>query len=185
MSPAGDPTDDALNLQPPSYIVVIDSGPHGSKAVRVARGAPPLGVVLGCVTGDGPHNSGVYVLRFKAYSAEETGFTPAMTVSVTSSSGRVALRLMVDDPGYHLESGDGVETLSVGYTLNTVDEIVIQIDMDSSRLSLNINCLNVTSDKPFLDAGFDDVHELSFQYPGSIVEGYGKYVVDDILICKK
>jgi hypothetical protein len=184
-SPAGDPADDAIVLPgaSASYIHVINSGPHGSRAVEIARGSSG-DVILGCITGGGPNSSGIYIVEFRAYSGEESGLVPPMTVRVKSPDGQTALRLIVDDGNYRLVSGTGSETLSVGYTVNTVDKIEIQVDMDESEISVSINGTNVASDKPFLESEFTDLSELSFQYPPAILEAWGKYIVDDIKICK-
>lgn len=184
-SPAGDPPDDAIILPNASagYIHIINSESFGSKAIEIARGAAS-DVILGCITGGGPHSSGTYIIEFKAYSGEESGLVPAMTVRVKSPDGKTALRLIVDDNNYQLVSGAGSETLSVGYTVNTVDKIKIRIDLDESDISVSINGTNVASNKPFLESEFADLSELSFQYPPAILEAWGKYIVDDIKICK-
>lgn len=184
-SPAGDPTDDALAFPAGSdmFISVIASGPHGSQAARIRRGSAS-GVVLVGITGGGSHSSGKYRVTFKAYSAEESGLVPAMTISVKSSTGKTALRLIVDNGQYQLVSGGGTETLSVGYAINVADAIEFEINMEAGQISVNINGTNVAANKPFLDTDFEDVKELTFNYPPAILESAGKYDVDDIKICK-
>lgn len=184
-SPAGDPIDDVLAFPAGSdmYVSVLDSGPHGSQAARIRRGSSS-DVVLGCITGSGSHSSGKYRVTFKAYSAEESGLVPPMTISVKSLTGKTALRLIVDNGQYQLVSGGGTETLSVGYTTNVADAIEFEINMEAGQTSVNINGTNVAANKPFLDTDFEDVKELTFKYPPAILEAWGKYDVDDIKICK-
>lgn len=86
---------------------------------------------------------------------------------------------------YQLSSGDGLEILPGEYAANIVHSISIRIDMDARKFWLNINGADVASEKPFLDAGFADVHLLRFEYPAPILEALaGTYVVDDIIIRK-
>jgi hypothetical protein len=184
-SPAGSPTDDALTFPSGSdnYVRVLDSTPLSSRAARISRGSS-FDVTLGCITGGGPHNSGTYLVTFKAYSAMESGLVPAMAISIKSSTGKMALQLIVDNSQYQLVSGDGTETLSVGYAINVVDAIKLKIDMAGGKISVDINGTNVAANRPFLDTSFEDVRELDFKYPPAILESAGIYDVDDIKICK-
>ena len=184
-SPAGNPTDDTLLFPAGSnmYVSVLNSTSHGSRAARINRGSSS-DVVLGCITGSGSHSSGTYLVTFKAYSAEESGLVPPMTISVKSSSDKAALRLIVDDGQYRLVSGDGTEILTVGYTVNVSDTIKLKIDMANGKISVDINGTSVADNKPFLETNFEDVRELNFKYPPAILEAWGKYDVDDIKICK-
>ncbi len=184
-SPSGDPADDALILQPPhDNIRVINSDPHGSQAVMIDRGSTST-TVLRCITGGGPHASGTYIVSFKAYSRYNDADTPPVTVSVKSSTGQTALRLIVDNGTYQLVTGVGSETLPGVYTVGRVDIFKIRIDMDGDKLSLNLNGTNVASDKPFLGPDFADLRELRFEHEPPALELYpAAYVVDDIKICK-
>ena len=184
-SPAGDPVDDSIVLPDGSggYIHVINSGPFGSKAVEIARGSSS-DVILSCITGSAPENSGIYTVEFKAYNGEEGGLVPAMTVRVKSTDGKTALRLIVDNNDYTLVHGTGTETLSVGYTINNIDKIKFRIDISEKKISVSINDVYVASGKPLLEPEFANLSELSFQFPPAILEAWGKYIIDDIKICQ-
>lgn len=188
-SPAGDPAGDALELQGLPKIVVIDSGPLGSKAAKIDRngraGFEPS--VFSALPAGGPHTSGTYVVSFTGYSVLAGGdpWTPALSVYVRSSEGHDALRLVATtDSEYLLLSGTGTETLPVGFQVNIADTIEIQIDMDSRTFRLDINGVTIASNKPFLDANFADLRELRFEYPPTFLEALpATYVVDNIKIC--
>jgi hypothetical protein len=184
-SPAGDPPDDSLNVQgAANSIVVINSIPLGSMAVKIDRTAQMPQSVLECVTGGGPHASGNYFISYTAYSVNVDA-VPSLTTTIKSSGGQRAFQLILTGGNYQLSSGDGMEILPGGYAANVVHSVLIRIDMDARRFWLNINGTDVASEKPFLDAGFADVHLLRFEYPAPVLEALpGTYVVDDIVIRK-
>ncbi|OQZ01714.1 MAG: hypothetical protein L3J18_13480 [Candidatus Brocadia sp.] len=186
VSPAGNPTDDSLNIQgPPNSITVINSIPLGSKSVKIDRAAKPPQVVLECVTGGGPHTTGNYLISYKAYSILADA-VPNLTTSVKSSGGQHAFQLRLTDGNYRLASGGNPdEILPGGYAANVVHSISVRINMDTQRFWLNVDGTDVASEKTFLEAGFADVHLLRFEYPEPILEALpGTYVVDNIIIRK-
>ena len=183
--PPGDPADDSLSLQgPPGSIVVIDSVTHGSLAVQLQRPDKPPPTVFDCVTGGGPHNSGNYFVIYKAYSPAIA--SPPLTVTLRSSTGQRAFELVVADGDFRLSSGDAVnDVVGGGYAANVVHTIRFRIDMTASRLWMAVDAAEVATEKPFLDAGFADVHLLRFQYPAPLLEALpASYVIDDIVIRK-
>lgn len=186
LSPAGNPPDDALNVQgAPNSIIVINSSPLGSKAVKIDRTAMMPQTVLECVTGGGPYTSGNYLVAYRAYSLLVSN-VPTLTTSIKSSGGQRAFELTLTGGSYKLSSGDGLETLPGGYAANVVHVVLVRIDLSVDRFWLNIDGTDVASDKPFLDSAFDNLHLLRFEYPPPILEALpGTYVIDDISISKK
>jgi hypothetical protein len=184
-SPAGNPPDDSLNLQgPANSIIVINSVPHSSKAVKLDRTSKMPQTILECVTGGGPHTSGSYFVTYKAYCVNVSTI-PELTTTIKSSGGHRAFELILRGGNYQLSSGDGLETLSGGYTANVIHSVFIGVDMDARRFWLKINGTDEASEKPFLDAGFNDVHLLRFEYPPPILEALpGTYVIDEVKISK-
>jgi hypothetical protein len=105
-------------------------------------------------------------------------------VSVNSSTGSTALKLIIDDGQYNLISGAGSEVLAGGYTVNMVDEVKIRIDLDADNFSLELNDSTVASGKPFLDSTFTDLRTLKFEYPPAILEAFpAVHVADKIKMC--
>lgn len=184
-SPPGGPTDDSLNLQgPANSIVVISSIPLNSKAVKIERASLTPQTVLECVAGSGPHTSGSYSVRYKAYSVN-TNTDPILKTLVKSSDGQRAFELLLSGGKFKLSSGVGLEVLPGGYSPNVAHSIEIGIDLDTSKFSVNIDGNVVALNKTFLDTGFNEVYLLRFEYPPPIIEDFpGSYVVDRIIIQK-
>jgi hypothetical protein len=136
------------------------------------------------VTDDGPHASGKYSIRYKAYSGNVNS-EPTLTTSVKSSDGKTAFKLILGGANFKLTSGDGIETLLAGYSANVVHSLEISIDMDSNKFGIDINGTSVASGKPFLDSGFNDLRLLRFEYPEPLLEGFPGYYVMDLIIIQK
>ncbi len=184
-SPPGGAPNDSLNLQgPPNSIIVINSAPLSSKAVKIERTSQLPQTFLECVTDDGPHTSGKYSIRYKAYSGNVNS-EPILTTSVKSSDGKTAFELILGGGNFKLLSGDGIQTLPTGYSANVAHSIEISIDMDSNKFGIDLNGSNIASGKPFLDPDFNDLRVLRFEYPEPLLEGLpGNYVVDLIIVQK-
>ena len=184
-SPAGLPLDDSLSFSGPAgSIAVVNSVPHGSKAVKIDRTGMLPKAVLECVTGGGPHASGAYLIGYKAYSIN-TSDVPQLNTAIQSSDDHNAFELTLAGGAYQLISGDGTEVLPISYSANTVHTVAIGINMDDRIFSIFIDGTTVASAKPFMEAGFNDVHKLLFEYPAPILEAFeGTYVIDDIKIVK-
>jgi hypothetical protein len=183
--PAGDPVDDSLTVQGPAgSVVVIDAVPHGSKAAKMERAGTPPQVVLECVTGGGPNVDGNYFISYRAYSPIIA--TPRLTTVVKSSQGQRAFELSATGGEFRLSSGDAVDAVvGGGYLANTVHAIEVRIDLSAAKFWLSIGGTEVASDKPFLDAGFSEVHSLRFEYPAPLLEALpASYVIDDVVIRK-
>lgn len=183
LSPPGGPANDSLNLfGPTSSIVVVNSALHGSKAVEIERTAQPPQTALECVAEGGPHAAGQYAIRYRAYSVNASG-EPALTTTVRSTGGQRAFELRLAGGDFRLSSGNGQETLAVGYAANVIHAVEIAVDMDAGTFAISIDGTDVASLKPFLDSGFGDVHMLRFEYPAPVVDALpGAYVVDTIVI---
>lgn len=180
-SPAGDPDDDQLNLQgSTNSAIVIASVPLASQALRIDRTSALPATIVKCVTGGGPHTSGRYQIDLKAYAEADES---ELRISVRSASGQKALELEFKLGRYNLLSGDGQETLSGTYSPGKVHTIRVYMNMSTRNFSVNINGVDVATDKTFLDAGFNDLKLLRFEYVAAILEAIpGVYVVDDIVI---
>jgi hypothetical protein len=184
-SPPGGAPNDSLKLQgPPNSIIVINSVPLSSKAVKIERTSQLPQTSLECVTDDGPHTSGKYSIRYKAYSGNVNS-EPSLTTSVKSSDGKTAFKLILGGGNFTLTSGDGIETLPAGYSANVAHSLEISIDMDSNKFGIDINGTSVASGKPFLDPGFNDLRLLRFEYPEPLLEGFPGYYVMDLIIIQK
>jgi len=184
-SPPGGAPNDSLNLQgPPNSIIVINSTPLNSKAVKIERTSQLPQTSLECVTDDGPHTSGKYSIRYKAYSGNVNS-EPILTTSVKSSDGKTAFELILGGGNFKLSSGDGIQTLPTGYSANVAHSIEISIDMDSNKFDIDLNGSNIASGKPFLDPGFNDLRILRFEYPEPLLEALPGYYVVDLIIVQK
>jgi hypothetical protein len=184
-SPPGGAPNDSLNLQgPPNIIVVINSAPLNSKAVKIERTSQLPQTALECVTDDGPHTSGKYSIRYKAYSGNVNA-APSLTATVKSSDGKRAFELILTGGDFKLSSGNGIQTLPIVYSANVVHSIEISIDMDSKNFGIDLNGTAAASGKPFLDPGFNDVRILRFEYPEPILESLPGYYVVDLIVIQK
>lgn len=187
-SPSGDPTGDALNMvSAPNRILVINSIPLGSKAVKLERttSQSPWWTFLECITSGGPHTSGNYLALYRAYVAVDYPFSTLVTI-VKSPGGHRAFELVLNGGSYRLSSGDGEETLTGGYTVNVVHNVFIRIDFSVNRFWLNIDGTDVAPNKPFLDSAFNNLHLLRFEYTQPYLENDpGTYVIDNIGIFQK
>lgn len=183
-SPDGEPLGDALETAgSSSSVIVIDSGPTGSRAGRINRGNTPT--ELNCVTEPGTHDNGVYAVTFRGYSEYANPNAPAVSVIIESIDGNTALQLNVRNGAYELITGDGAEILASGYTVETVQEIKFIVDFNENVVSMDIDNTNMATGKPFLESGFSDISRLIFQIPASILEAFpANYVADDITVCQ-
>ncbi|UCC67552.1 MAG: hypothetical protein JSV79_10560 [Armatimonadota bacterium] len=180
-SPAGDPPDDQLEVQ--GTAEVVSSAALGSKALKIAR--RPTVAAVKCVAAPGPHESGLYDIRFKLYATVDES---PLEVTVRSRYDGAALFLGYANGNYTLASGDGQETISGMYPKGTVHSIHIRLNMDTRKFMLRINEATVASDKAFFEDLFQDVHLLRVNYVLSTVapmpDKPGECVVDDIMIQK-
>lgn len=188
ISPSGDPPGDALNMvSAPNRIIVINSIPLGSKAVKLERtiNQVPWWTYLECITSGGPHTSGHYLILYRAYVAVDYPFSTLITI-IKSSDGHRAFELVLNRGSYRLSSGDGEETLPGIYTVNVVHNVIVNIDLLVNRFWLYIDNTNVASNKPFLDSAFNNLHMLRFEYTQPYGENDpGTYVIDNIGIFRK
>lgn len=180
-SPPGSPSDDRLNLQgSANSAIVIASVPLTSQALKIDRTSVLPETIVECVTGGGLHTGGQYSINFKAYAEADQS---KLTMSVRSTSGKNALELDYIGGRYSLKSGDGQQSLVGVYSPGAVHFIHISINMDTGKFSVGINGVVVAADKTFLDASFEDLRLLRFEYVAAILEAFpGKYIVDDIEI---
>jgi len=180
-SPAGAPADDQLNVR--GTAEVIDSAGLASKALKIAR--HPTAAVVDCVAAPGPHESGLYDVRFRHYATVDES---PLEVTVRSRYDGTALFLGYANGHYTLVSGDGQEMISETYPTGTARWIHIRLNMDERKLMLRINGTTVASDRPFFEDLFQDVHLLRINYVIPTVapmpDKPGECVVDDIMIQK-
>lgn len=158
---------------------VINSGVLGSHALRIDRAASGgPGTAVDFVVGGGPHTNRRYSVEYRAYAeVAQSG----LGMSVRSPSGAPAITLRFLNGQFTLASGAGNETLPGTYPNNTAHTIRIEVNLDAGRASVAIDGAVVAANRPFLDASFDQLHELHFEYAPTILEALpGRYVVDDV-----
>jgi hypothetical protein len=176
-APAGDPLDDQLVYSGATgTLSVVGSGVAGSQAGRLDRGSAPMATVMEMVSGGGgPHTTGRYRIRWRAYAEADKAI---LNVRLLSSSGRQAFRLHLRDGRYELTSGSGAEVLATAVSQNAVREFDILVDMDAKSFTLTFVGVAPVS-RPFIDALFEDLRLLRFDYPPALLEALpGTYVID-------
>ena len=183
-SPAGEPADDKLNLQgSAASIIVIQSLPLNSKALKCDRTSGSIATKFEAIVGNGLHDKGIYYISFKACAVADQS---NLVISLRSTTDKRALVLTLRNNQYRLTSSSGTELLPGTYTIGSCHSIYIQLNPKTGKFSMKIDGNSVAAAKSVLDPDFKDIHLLRYEYAPAILEAFpGVLVIDDILIKKK
>ena len=172
-SPPGDPPGDAIAYT--GDVRVVNSPVAGSHAVLLERGAASPASAIDMVVSGGPHTSGEYRVSWRAHAE---AFAAPLTISLLSSSGQAAFRATYQHGQYTLTTGSGAETVGPLLPLNSPHTFVIVADVTTKTMIVTLNGVTMPA-RRFVDAGFEDLKRLRFEYAAPAGEGAaGTYVID-------
>ena len=172
-SPPGDPPGDAIAYT--GAVSVINSPAAGSNAALVDRGSTPTATTIDMIASGGPHTCGTYRVSWRAHTE---AYLAPLTISLLSSSGKIAFQATFQHAQYRFTTGSGSETVGPLLALNAPHTFTITVDMATKTMIINLNGVAMPL-RPFVNTDFEDLKRLRFEYAAAVLEANaGKYVID-------